>query len=341
MDADVTKTPPAESSSPAPTVNWTGIALFTVLTFAISWTIWLGLRALGVPFPLRVSIGMFGPALAALLVRLLRHEGFSDAGLRLVGRGRTGVFRIYLAAYLIPPLLIAAGIVLALITGVQHWAFAEHLQASARAITDALARSGQKPPAGYSAQQLALSGVLISIALAFTLGIIFNMIFTFGEEFGWRGYLLPRLSPLGGIYAAIITGVIWGLWHAPLIVLDGYNYPGHPWFGLGMMVIFTVSLSMIFAWLRFRSGSIWPSTLAHAAINAQAGFGLLLLSRADSLLGVPLGIIGLIPMIALAIWLAATGRLKPEPDNVAVPASSIEPASMWVKPSTNNTGENL
>src|SRR6266700_3238079 len=252
MDADVTKTPPAESSSPAPTVNWTGIALFTVLTFGISWTIWLGLRALGVPFPLRVSIGMFGPALAALLVRLLRHEGFSDAGLRLVGRGRTGAFRIYLAAY-----------------------------------------------------------------------------------------LLPRLAPLGGIYAAIITGIIWGLWHAPVIVLDGYNYPGHPWLGIGMMVIFTVSLSMIFAWLRFRSGSIWPSTLAHAAINAQAGFGLLLLSRADSLLGVPLGIIGLVPMIALAIWLAATGRLKPEPDNVAVPASSIEPASMWEKPTTSNRGEIL
>ena len=101
MDADVTKTPPAESSSPAPTVNWTGIALFTVLTFGISWTIWLGLRALGVPFPLRVSIGMFGPALAALLVRLLRREGFSDAGLRLVGPGRSGAFRIYLAAYLL------------------------------------------------------------------------------------------------------------------------------------------------------------------------------------------------------------------------------------------------
>ncbi len=46
-------------------------------------------------------------------------------------------------------------------------------------------------------------------------------------------------------------------------------------------------------------------------------------------------------MIALAIWLAATGRLKPQPDNVAMPANSIEPASMWVKPTTNNTGENL
>jgi membrane protease YdiL (CAAX protease family) len=248
---------------------------------------------------------------------------------------------MYLAAYLIPPILIAAGIGLALVTGIQHWAFAENLQASARVITDTLARNGQGLPSGYSAQQLALFNVLLSTVLAFTLAILINMIFTFGEEFGWRGYLLPRLSPLGGIYAAIITGVIWGLWHAPVIVLDGYNYPGHPWLGLGMMVIFTVSLSMIFAWLRFRSGSIWPSTLAHAAINAQAGFGLLLLSHVDSLLGVPLGIIGLIPMIALAIWLAATGRLKPEPDNVAVPASLIEPASTWVKPTRNNAGESL
>ena len=48
----------------------------------------------------------------------------------------------------------------------------------------------------------------------------YQMIFTFGEEFGWRGYLLPRLAPLGGISAAIITGVIWGLWHTPVIVLE-------------------------------------------------------------------------------------------------------------------------
>jgi len=138
----------------------------------------------------------------------------------------------------------------------------------------------------------------------------YQMIFTFGEEFGWRGYLLPRLAPLGGISAAIITGVIWGLWHTPVIVLDGYNYPGHPWAGVGVMVIFTVALGMIFAWLRFRSGSVWPSVMGHAALNAQAGFGFLLLSPADSLVRAPIGLVGLVPMIAFAIWLAATGRLK-------------------------------
>jgi uncharacterized protein len=83
-----------------------------------------------------------------------------------------------------------------------------------------------------------------------------------------------------------------------------------------MMVVFTVALSMIFAWLRFRSGSVWPSTLAHAAFNAQVGFGAIFLSQADSLFKAPIGLLGLIPMIAFAILLAVTGRLKPESDRV-------------------------
>ncbi len=304
-------------------VNWTGVVLYIILAFGLSWTTWLVLRAIGVPFVTRTALGMFGPAVAAILVRLIRREGFADAGLRLVGRGRQGAWRMYIAAYLVPPALIAASIGFVLLTGVQHWAYSENLHASARAIAAALAKQGQPLPAGFTADQLAQLNVTVSIVLAFTLGILINMIFTFGEEFGWRGYLLPRLAPLGGVKAAIITGVIWGLWHAPVIVLDGYNYPGHPWLGVAMMVLFTVTLSMIFAWLRFRSGSVWPPVMAHAAFNAQAGFGALLLSRADSLLSAPIGLLGLIPMLAFAIWLAATGRLRAEPDNLPVPAASV------------------
>ncbi len=312
MDAEVTATNSAEPSRLASAVKWTSIALFLVLAFGISWSIFIGLRALGVPFGIRTSIGMFGPAIAAVLVRIIRREGFADAGLRLTAPGRPGAWRMYLAAYLIMPLLIALGIGFALLTGVQHWAFSENLHALGRLIANTLTKQGKSLPAGYSADQLALINIITQIALAFTLGILFNMIFTFGEEFGWRGYLLPRLAPLGGISAAIITGVIWGLWHAPVIVLDGYNYPGHPWAGVGVMVIFTVALGMVFAWLRFRSGSVWPSVMGHAAFNAQAGFGFLLLSPADSLVRAPIGLVGLVPMIAFAIWLAATGRLKAE-----------------------------
>src|SRR5437867_1013999 len=172
MDAEITPTDsPVEPHRTVSAVNWTSIALYILLAFGISWIIWIGLRAFGVPFVVRTSIGMFGPALAALLVRLIRREGFADAGLRLVGRRRRQAGWMYLAAYLVPPLLIAASIIVVLLTGVQHWAFSDNLHASSKAIANALAQQGQKLPAGYNADQLALLSIVVSSLLAFTLAI--------------------------------------------------------------------------------------------------------------------------------------------------------------------------
>ena len=291
-------------------VSWAGVSLFVLLAFGISWVTWLGLRALGVPFTLRTAIGMFGPALAALLVRgPLRREGFADAGLRLSARGSSGAWRSYLAAYLAMPLLLAAGLVLALLIGYQH--LVNPIQTFETLLRQQLATAHTSVPRGYTLSQLAAISLVAAFFFAFTLAIPINMIFTFGEEFGWRGYLLPKLAPLGGTRAAIVVGIVWGLWHAPIIVLDGYNYPRYPWAGVAMMVVFTTAYSLIFAWLRFRSGSVWPSTLAHAALNAQAGFLLLALSQGNPILRPPLGVIGIVPALAFGIWLAASGRLRP------------------------------
>lgn len=311
MDAELStpNTVPVPSGE-AVRVNWAGVALFLVLTFALSWACFIGLRALGVPFVVRAAAGMFGPALAALITRLVRREGFADAGLRLVAKGRKGAGWMYLAAYLVPPLLFAAGIGFALLTTYQHWDLAHNMQELSKVLLESLKRSGGKLPAGMSSEQLGRVSLISQTVAAFSIGIVINMVFTFGEEFGWRGYLLPRLAPLGGVSAAILVGLIWGFWHAPLIVLDSYNYPGHPWLGILMMMVFCVALSMIFAWLRFRSGSIWTTVLAHAAINAQAGFALLILSAGDSLLRAPIGLLGLVPMLLFALFLAVTGRLK-------------------------------
>ncbi len=306
--------PVAPASVRSVSVDWLGIGLFLLLTFGISWSIFIGLRALGVPFTIRASSGMFGPALATLLTRLIRHDGFADAGLRLAAKGQRGVGWIYVAAYVVPPILIAASIGFVLLVGYQHWDLSRNMQELANVIKKQLGTQGVS--SGMTPTQLATISVITQTVLAFTLGIIINMFFTFGEEFGWRGYLLPRLAPLGGLPAAILVGLIWGFWHAPLIVLDGYNYPDHPWLGVLLMMFSCVLLSIIFAWLRFRSGSVWPSTLAHAALNAQAGFALLVLSAGDALLRAPIGLLGLVPMLIFAIFLVVTGRLKP-----VVPAS--------------------
>ncbi len=219
---------------------------------------------------------------------------------------------MYLAAYLVPPLLFATGIGLALLTTYQHWNLTPNLLALGQTLFQQARQSGGHLPANMSAAQLGGLVLLGEVIAAFSVALVINSLFTFGEEFGWRGYLLPRLAPLGGLPAAVLVGAIWGLWHAPLIVLDGYNYPGHPWLGIPMMMLFCVALSIIFTWLRFRSGSIWTTVLAHAAINAQAGFAILLLSPADSLLRPPIGLLGLLPMFAFATFLVLTGRLKPD-----------------------------
>ena len=94
--------------------------------------------------------------------------------------------------------------------------------------------------------------------------------FSLGEEWGWRGYLLPKLLPLGQWPALLISGAIWGIWHAPLIVL-GANYPGHPVLGILVMTINCMIVGTILGWTRLATGSIWPAVLGHAGFNASAG----------------------------------------------------------------------
>lgn len=275
-------------------IDWRGIVLFLLLAYGTSWALWIGLRSLGVPFILRAVLGMFGPALGAVLVRgPLFRRGFVDSGARLnLGQGGG---RAYVAAFALPPVLLTLALFVAVASGMQHWA------------------PGANPHVPVTLNpSLTPSNVLFSVALLLVLlgfAPIINALFAFGEEFGWRGYLLPGLVPLGGLRAALLVGVIWGIWHAPLIVLDGYNFPGHPWLGVIAMVVWTMPASVILSWLRFRSGSVWPPAIAHGALNAQAALVVLALSPADSLLAAPVGLLGAVPFAAFATWLALTGRL--------------------------------
>ncbi len=76
-------------------------------------------------------------------------------------------------------------------------------------------------------------GVIVAaqVVMAFTIAPVINMLFTLGEELGWRGYLLPKLLPLGQWNAILVSGVVWGGWHASAIA-QGHNYPGYPVLGI-------------------------------------------------------------------------------------------------------------
>lgn len=106
--------------------------------------------------------------------------------------------------------------------------------------------------------------------------------------------------------------MVWGLWHAPLIALDGYEYGVRSWAVAPLFCLFTVPTAVIMAWLRFRSGCVWPTVIMHAAINAEASTVLLAVTAAPSMLiGAPIGLIGVGPYWVAATWVIVTGRLTP------------------------------
>ena len=97
----------------------------------------------------------------------------------------------------------------------------------------------------------------------------------FGEESGWRGYMMPKLFQLMGRVPALIAGgIIWGLWHAPLTCIGhnfGTDYPGFPYTGIVRMCVFCVFMGIILTFVTERSGSIWPAAILHAVNNTNPG----------------------------------------------------------------------
>ncbi|MGI5214666.1 lysostaphin resistance A-like protein [Plantactinospora sp. CA-290183] len=131
----------------------------------------------------------------------------------------------------------------------------------------------------------------------------------FCEEWGWRGFLLPRLRPIGAWPALVLSGLIWGVWHLP-----GYVGPDRrP--GLVPFLVFCVLLGILFGWLRLTTRSVWPSTVAHAANNTVViGFVNVVPSDADQVAAADPWSFGLsgwpgwIAMATAIVLFAAAGR---------------------------------
>jgi hypothetical protein len=181
-----------------------GVVAYLALAFGLAWVPELAALARGVrvapPTPggtALLALVMFAPGASAFLVRrFVTREGFADAGLRV------GPRRLYLAAWLGVPLLVAAvyGLTAALGLGTVD----PTLAAAAAAVA---AAGGEAPPPPVLAFAL--------LGQSLTVGVLVTAVATFGEEFGWTGYLLPKLLPLGRWRAALAYGTAWGLWHAP------------------------------------------------------------------------------------------------------------------------------
>ncbi|MGN6741771.1 MAG: lysostaphin resistance A-like protein [Amnibacterium sp.] len=315
----------SESAAPASAerVRWAQVVAFVALAFALAWAVDLPLRldGRGLRAPLAtvlMAVSMYTPMVAAAIVtavtlrsprRVLTRLGWWP--IRPVRR----TLLLALAGALGSILLPIATVFLAALLGLVRLDLVGFSGFSS-------ALAAQLPPGTRLPIPIP---VLVALQLVqLPLGAVLNAFFTVGEETGWRGFLLPALRPLGTWPALLLTGAVWGLWHAPVILL-GYDFGRPDASGLALMVVGCTAYGVLVGWLRIRSATVWPSVFAHAGFNAAAGFSVLVIaagSPADPAAVGPLGWIAWILMAAVAVVLVAV-RAFPARDAWAAPAAPV------------------
>ena len=156
-------------------------------------------------------------------------------------------------------------------------------------------------------QSSSIHPVLIGLILGLIAGITINAVAGFGEELGWRGFLQKELSLLGFWKMSLIIGVLWGIWHWPIVV-QGHNYYQHPHIGVFMMIAFCALLSPIFSYIRIRSGSVIAAAIMHGSLNGTAGLSLMCTKGGSDLtIGVP-GAAGFIVLCLVLVLLFVYDR---------------------------------
>lgn len=286
--------------------------VFLVVTFGVSWATAGVVYATGgfqnspeIAGPLTLAAVllpttyMFGPAVGNVTARLATGEGRADLRLSLSVRP---AWRIYALAWFAPAVVTGLGV------GLYYILFPALFDPTMDAFGDALGSAGSTLPAWQV--------LLVQVAVALTVAPFLNAVVAFGEEFGWRAYLLPKLLALGRRQAVLLVGVIWGIWHWPVVAMGynyGFDYPGAPWLGLLAMVWFTVLTGVFLGWVALRVQSVWPAALGHGAINAIGGVGVAFVQGdPNSLLGpAAVGAVVAVPWLVVAAWLLWQGTFKP------------------------------
>jgi membrane protease YdiL (CAAX protease family) len=264
---------------------------FIILTCALSWivagaAILLGLRdTQGLIYTVFASGYMWLPAVCTILLKMTRKERpFSNLNVS---------FKLnwwFLIAGITPLLysFLTVGINL-LFPGVSFSVTYEGLLSSLPAAQAEIVEQqlSRFPP---------LIFLLIQLASALIAGYTINAVFAFGEELGWRGYLLKSLQNRKLPRVSLIIGAVWGLWHFPLILL-GHNYPQHPVAGVGMMIIWCMLLSPVMIYMVIKSKSVITAAIFHGTLNAISGIGTLYLVGGNDIINGVTGISGFLALV--------------------------------------------
>ncbi|MDQ0644847.1 CPBP family intramembrane glutamic endopeptidase [Microbacterium murale] len=294
-----------------PTTTVAFVLLACGLAWIVALPLWLS-SGLGNPLTgTLIPVMMFTPAVAVLVVMLVLRPVPKGERLRFLGiwplRPAKRVIWMTVLGLFGPIVLIALSIGVAALCGwvtldlVHFSGFADQLESSM--------------PAGVPAPP-AIVVILSQLALIPFAAVTINAVLAFGEELGWRGFLVPALRQYGTWPALLISGVVWGLWHSPLILL-GYNFGITDITGVLLMTAGCVAWGVLLGWLRLRSASLWPAVFAHGAMNAGGGMVLWFYAagtKVDLALAGMLGAAGWITCAVVVVMLVLTRQFRRQPE---------------------------
>lgn len=282
------------------------LEIFIVVPLATGTAMGGALAAPPVAVQLIIGSMMFVPAIGVLITRLVTKEGFKNAMIKPVDFRHT--FKYYLIAWFGPAALTIAG------AAVYFLIFPGDFDPTMSAAM-ALLQSSTASQGGAELPADVMQIILwVQIGVGIVLSPVLNCLTCFGEEWGWRGYLVPKVNErLSFVPTVLVTGVIWGLWHAPLTVIGhnyGVGYPGWPFLGIFAMCIFCIVIGTLFSYLSLKAKSCLPAVIGHGAVNGFVGAAALFsLSGGNPFIGpMPIGILGGIGFIVAAIVCCALMR---------------------------------
>ena len=273
--------------------------LFLLLTFIISFSIAAVYKLIvgevvgNVSYTIMGAIYMFVPALSAIIVKKLIFKEKLRSDLQISFK----INKWFFAAWLIMPLVTFGSLGIGLLfPGVKYNSEMTGLAERFASMTS----PEQVEQMKTQIAALPISPIWLILLMGLFAGITINGLAAFGEELGWRGFLRYQFRNMSFAKACILIGTIWGIWHAPLILM-GQNYPQHPYFGVLMMVFWCIILTPIVMYFTIKAKSVIAAAILHGTMNATVTISIIPVTGGNDLL---VGMTGLAGMIAMVILIA-------------------------------------
>ena len=278
------------------------LALYLLFSFAITWawflianpkgTLWTEMPNERQSF---LALGMLFPTISHILVRFITKEGFAVTGegsmmLGISFRNRKWIW--FVLAVLLPWIVYELGDAIRLLICPDFF-----------------------DPEYYRTFDIEKKMLYLLPVNAMVCGTIGSFA-AFGEEEGWRGYMMPKMIRIfGKPKALIVGGIVWGLWHAPLTCIGhnfGTDYPGYPYVGILKMCLMCTLMGILLTTLTEKSGSVWPAAIMHAVNNMHPGIlaGCVNQDKADGMRAAIAKEGGLIAMAIVAVVMLGSCRKK-------------------------------